>query len=171
MKSVTILQGRGHVVELPEGATDIRLHGPDNMGDTALLCNLGAYYCLPKGNWQIVGMICEVGEIDVSDIVDSVSVTCTDGAEYRGWRNYVYRDDFDETTLVNTALESSILAEGWYFDNPYPEPKPTTYERTVSNFGKNTDWKAYDKAHAEWRDAQSRVLDRSRCLLLGRVDG
>lgn len=146
MKQLTILSGRCLVVELPSWETiekELSIHGHDE-GLTESEFKEYVYSKCPPGNWRIIGMLSEVGEDDLTEIVvDGCYVTATHFA----FINHVYNIYTCSTRIE--SLNSAILAEGYYLDE-------SPIKRTQFT---NPDI---------WDSIQSRVLDRSRCLLLGR---
>lgn len=152
MKQISLLQGKALLVELPEGA---KMQGLQTTSPNAIVYadthGHGVILDLPPGNWRIIGMLSEVTEKDIDGLIEPVKVFDYD-AHY--WN---YKDKEYQPIRVDESLESAILAEGYYLDeNPIPEPDISRYP--------NDDW------IADYNNAQSRVLDRSRCLLLGRED-
>ena len=146
MKHFPILQGKAHVVELPEGATNLQvvtIHQgsksfPSLKYDRPDLVR--GYIDLPPGTWQIVGMLPEVTEEEAAGLVT-----------WDGPYNF-----FTVPTMVE-SLESAILAEGYAFQST---PKPEN---------KDFYWGYLDDL-AKWEADQQRVLSRERWLLLRRVD-
>ena len=159
IKNFPILQGRVYIIELLEDNRKVWLTPPDSMGQMAVAIDLvtTSFHYLPAGNWQILGRLSEITESEADELVEWVE-TGQYYVDYRvdGWWNG------DITALE--SLESSILAEGYSFTNP---------------LGNEKEYKKKYKGHpmvfanhmAKWFEAQSRVLDRSRCLLLRRMDG
>lgn len=150
MKQIPLLQGKALLIELPEGQQPMglwriepnRLFYVDQNGcDTNMV--------LPEGNWRIIGMLSEVTEEDAAKLVDYTG--WGGGPDY--WQDYT-RPKGDCKTAIE-SLESAILAEGYTFQST---PKPEN---------KDFYWGYLDDL-AKWETAQPRVLDRSRCLLLGR---
>src|SRR5690606_11901468 len=85
MKQFSILNGKAHVVELPEGATKpfvaktyIDEDGHTYDTDPQWIEWSGTYpentVDLPPGNWQIVGMLSEVTEKDIDGLIEPVKV-------------------------------------------------------------------------------------------------
>lgn len=138
---------------------------------------------LPEGNWRIIGMLSEVTEEQAAELVDEpyesgieqytepgdlTGWTVSEApmgtkytkVMYKGYRDYTKDPDSYSVREVNpfgTALESldsAILAEGWYFENPV---KIHTWASENA-----------DDYRKQWEEGKKRVLDRSRCLLLGR---
>lgn len=152
------------IVELPEGATDVGiekdlyLSGPVVLwympGKNGVVNEVGSIDLLP-GNWRIIGMLSEVTEEQVAGIVAKHYSSL-------GYDDYLHDVDFSVLDTALESLESAILTEGRYFENPHGAKRPSIndYSSLVQYQG---DAKDFD-------EAQSRVLDRSRCLLLGRED-
>ena len=150
------------VVELPEGATDVR----ESYANGFIYKLADGYICSwyadedaqLDGTWQIVGMLPEVTEEQAGSMVQHKVW----GQERGLYRNYLYHEIQARHIMKETALESlesAILAEGYYLDvNPIPVPD---YSEGHVRFDETVE-------HAK---AQSRVLSRERCLLLRRVEG
>lgn len=188
MKQFSILNGKAHVVELPEGAKFPRIetnqavipYGQDltwdvNGGEKSYGMDETEWVALPPGNWQIVGMLPEVTEEQIIPLVErgSEPVYCYEQEypEYVGdewwYRDYQAKDDSDYKYSHYTALESlesAIMAEGYTFSNPLGK---------VKDFKKK--YTGHDMFFADymqkWYESQSRVLCRERTLILRRVDG
>lgn len=161
-KVIPILSGKAMIVEMPEGAINPHIHPGSNglwykyEGDKG-----GFSYkrCeLPPGNWQIVGMLPEVTEEQAGMLVEKVM----NGQHHQ---NYNYKSVIER--WVKTALESlesAILVEGYYLDkNPYADNLRDAVDKAPSR-----DYASKLEEVNIFRQAQTRVLDRSRCLLLGR---
>lgn len=169
MKSFSILGGKSLVVELPEGATDpfvaktyIDEDGHVYKTDPQWLEWSGTYpentVDLPPGNWQIVGMLSEVTEMDAIPLVDKERFI-VDGPDL-GFRNYTgNKHDWFGTALE--SLESAILTEGYGFHSE-PEPSYSDCEQYENPM------RTYEGRLREWNSKQSRVLCRERCLILKR---
>jgi hypothetical protein len=161
MKHFPILQGKAHVVELPEGAYSIRLSKDaplfrlDYRIDVLTTKRISRPICvwLPAGNWQIVGRLSEVTESEAAGMVDS-----DDQYGVTMYRNYktTGMPYFDEQITAIQSLESAIVAGGYAFQSA---PKPEN---------KDFYW-GYLKDLAKWEAAQSRVLCRERCLILKKI--
>lgn len=163
MKQIPLLQGKALLIELPEGAKDpfvaktyIDEDGHTYDTDPQWIEWSGTYpnstIDLPPGNWRIIGMLSEVTEDQAAEIVDGDRIPFdeTQGA----YRDYTYKSNWGAAWLSSAleSLESSILAEGWYFDNPI--------QTVDDNYA----------AIGDYYGNESRVLSRDRCLLLGRDD-
>lgn len=160
MKQIPILSGRCLVVELPEGAIEPRITQPfgiyltvnDRFGFNRIK--------LPPGNWRIIGMLSEVTEEQAFNIVQSF--------KFKGgylYNNYI-TGNRDTTDTALESLESAILVEGYYLDkNPYADNLRDAVDKTPSR-----DYASKLEEANIFRQAQTHVLDRSRCLLLGRED-
>lgn len=157
MKQIEILSGRCLVVELPEGA--IKPHINSVGYTTFIVCHTKSagdgYHQhnieLPKGNWRIIGMLSEVTDAELADVT---------GFYYNKYNErYVEMSTSAMRATPIGDIEDAIKAEGYYLDeNPHgDEPKP-----------ENTPNYAYSVDVRIWESAQPRVLDCSRCLLLGR---
>lgn len=149
---IPIISGRCLVVELPPDAELISpVNGHDRTWSYWSETEKYGTFEAPPGKWHIIGRLSEVTEEQASNIVQSF--------KFKGgylYNNYI-TGNRDTTDTALESLESAILAAGWYFDNPYKnEPVlkklPSEIDEHIERFAK----------------AQSRVLDRSRCLLLGR---
>lgn len=118
---------------------------------------------LPPGNWQVMGMLSEVTDGDLRDIVPTELIGAIGGigGEYM-YPNYL-KSNLDGFDTALESLESSILAEGYGLDSE-PEPSYSDCEQYENPM------RTYEGRLREWNRRQSRVLDRSRCLLLGRVE-
>jgi len=149
MKQIPILSGKAMIVELPEGAPtpDVINTGQSHLSWLDIDINLPDIN-LPPGNWRIIGMLSEVTEEQLDGIVESDTFM---GGGVTIHKNYNQGGWLPTRTM---SLDSAILAEGYIFENPY------------TGVGIKT-------AYSEYRrnEYQSRVLDRTRCLLLGREDG
>lgn len=163
MKSFSILGGKAMIVELPEGATDVGiekdlyLSGPVVLwympGKNGVVNEVGSIDLLP-GNWRIIGMLSEVTEEQVAGIVAKHYSSL-------GYDDYLHDVDFSVLDTALESLDSAILAEGYAWNNPVPKPDCdciTEYDR-----------EGCDQECWKHINTQSRVLCRSRCLLLGRV--
>lgn len=113
--------------------------GSLDTGDRHYLFGLG---------WRIIEMLSEVREEQAHWWVDYTGKTDPIAGGLHMWANYVTGGDVYSAL---ESLESAIISEGYVFSNPYGDTKPSAIEDSV-----------------RWMTAQSRVLDRSRCLLLGR---
>lgn len=193
MKQFEILSGRCLVVELPEGAHSPLIECINVLCDLTYIDEWGYDYCssfrLPPGAWEIVGMLGEVTEEQAAGVVDEPyesgieqytepdDVTGWIVSEapmgtkyskvmYKGYRDYTKDPDGYSAREINPfgtaieSLESAILAEGYLLESP-PTPK-------CGCFGPAEEGAC--PACDEWVESQSRVLDRERCLLLGRED-
>jgi hypothetical protein len=144
MKAFSILGGKAHVVELPEGATNLQvvtIHQgsksfPSLKYDRPDLVR--GYIDLPPGTWQIVGMLPEVTEEQASEIIDEPFVD----------------------NLV--ALQSAIEAAGFIFSTDECPNQFCENGKIDIGYGEFTNCKICD---------ESRVLCRERCLVLRRTDG
>lgn len=151
MKQIPLLEGNVLLIELPNRPRYITL---DDQGSR--IC----YYTdkwnwvwqpTPRKSWRIIGMLSEVTE-EQAALVVPIHRQSIIGDIYKNFKT----DKWDAFDALE-SLESAIEAEGYYLDeNPIPEPDISRYP--------NDDW------IADYNNAQSRVLDRSRCLLLGRED-
>ena len=156
-KLIPILSGRCLVVELPEGATNPEIHSRSLTFDTPLEVDEWGYdyqaVKIPEGNWRIIGMLSEVTDAELADVT---------GFYYNKYNErYVGMPTSAMRATPAGDVEDAILAEGYVFDNKLINPDDVCYfsrDRMIDDV-------------REYHEAQSRVLDRSRCLLLGRVDG
>lgn len=163
MKSFSILGGKAHVVELPEGAKFPRIetnqsiipYGQDlcwdrNGGEKSYGMDETEWVGLHPGTWQIVGRLSEVTADDVADLT----------GHYYNKYNERYVEFACSATRVTPIddLESVIVAAGYTFKS---EPKPEN---------KDFYWGYLDDL-AKWEAAQQRVLSRERTLILRRIDG
>ena len=150
-KLIPILSGRCLVVELPEGAETVHVAYNNGFWYLIYFTHNGEILTrkrLPKGNWRIIGMLSEVREDDLygvvpskESIMSSTGILCVDYS----------RDELYTLGSRIESLESAILAEGYFLDkNPI--------QTVDDNYA----------AIGDYYHNQSRVLDRSRCLLLGR---
>lgn len=183
-KLIPILSGRCLVVELPEGAKHKRIevrHLGCFLVTTSTRGELMAK--LPPGNWRIIGMLSEVTNAELADVT---------GFYYNKYNErYVEMPTSAMRATPIGDIEDAIKAEGYYLDeNPIEgqEPNEEDFELKGRNEqewkmieedrnGMKPSWKSilrsnyYDRLK-DWQkkydQAQSRVLDRSRCLLLGR---
>lgn len=105
-------------------------------------------------------MLSEVREPEASKLVKYTGL----GGYVDSYENYQNEGYLFLPTALE-SLESAILAEGWYFENPYLNPKNLKVDKNNPPFCLS-DW--YEQKLLEYETAESRVLDRSRCLLLGR---
>lgn len=161
MKALSILGGKVHVVELQEGAPipDVINTGRPHLSWLDIDIDLSEID-LPPGTWQIVGMLPEVTEKQVGELVQKRIHPW----DHKLWtyRDYTREHKFPRDAVVlHTALqslESAIVAEGWYLDDN-PIKVHTWASENADDYKKQ-----YDAA-------QSRVLCRERCLLLRRMDG
>lgn len=198
MKVFEILSGKVHVVELPERhqqafealkngreLTINRKRKSANVDhitfdfDFAEQLFIGGFLACTSGNldtgdrhylfglgWQMVGMLSEVTEEQAAVLVQKRIHPW----DHKLWtyRDYTREHKFPRDAVVlHTALqslESAILAENWCFENPYGEEPVRLPEGHNSRGTHESMWN-------QWKEGQSRVLDRSRCLLLGRVGG
>lgn len=196
-KLIPILSGRCLVVELPENYTlpeIISNYWRDNRGCDRLRWSCPRPYGgwlktmqrrLPPGNWRIIGMLSEVTEEQIIPLVDWESNPEDIGDEWR-YRDYQVQDEdykYSHHTALE-SLESAIEAEGWTFSNPYGMERPPNlpidaipydqqpgyraFRNTKPHLPPNDIELSYEFYFLAWQKAQSRVLDRSRCLLLGR---
>lgn len=113
MKQIPILSGRCLVVELPEGATNPEIHSRSLTFDTPLEVDEWGYdyqaVKLPEGNWHIVGMLSEVTEEQLTDIVKPVRHR-NGAAMFYNYDKRIY------TPFIRNRVESlhsSIMSEGW----------------------------------------------------------
>jgi len=160
MKQIPLLQGKALLVELPEGAKFPRIetnqsvipYGQDltwdiNGGEKSYGMDETEWVPLPPGNWRIIGMLSEVTSDDVAAIT---------GQYYNKYNErYVHYPSASTRVTPIDDIESAIVAEGYTFQST---PKPEN---------KDFYWGYLDDL-AKWEAAQSRVLCRERCLLLGR---
>lgn len=166
MKQIPLLQGKALLIELPEGAKSPRIetnqsvipYGQDlnwdiNGGEKSYWMDETERVSLPPGKWHIIGMLDEVTESEAAELVR------WDGP-------YKF---FTVDTRVE-SLESAIECEGYSFTHPeFPDINdPIFYDEPYDGTGFYQE--LYSGAIEEYHKAQSRVLDRSRCLLLGRED-
>lgn len=167
-KIIPILSGRCLVVELPEGATKPEIYGRSLTFDTPIGVDEWGYdyqaVKIPEGNWRIIGMLSEVTEEQIIPLVDWESNPEDIGDEWR-YRDYQVQDEdykYSHHTALE-SLESAIIAEGYYLDvNPLGSaPKCGCTGPSDKGSCDGCD---------EFIEMQSRVLCRSRCLLLGRED-
>lgn len=200
LRQIPLLQGKALLVELPEGAESIGISDYEDRGknqyplDNWWLTWHVNYEAdgidLPGGNWRIIGMLNEVTEEQAAGVVDEPyesgieqytepdDVTGWIVSEapmgtkyskvmYKGYRDYTKDPDGYSAREINPfgtaleSLESAIEAEGYLMESPHT-PK-------CGCFGPAEEGAC--PACDEWVESQSRVLDRSRCLLLGRADG
>lgn len=161
-KLIPILSGRCLVVELPEGAQGFGITDNNDLGWYIPIWNRraqdwdwdGSVINLPPGNWRIIGMLSEVTEEQAAGMVEP-----NGNGDYR---NYVGAWGGFATAVQ--SLESTIVSEGYGFDSEM-EPSYSDCEQYENPI------RTYEGRLREWNSRQSRVLDRSRCLLLGRIDG
>lgn len=172
MKQFEILSGRCLVVELPEGA-----HSPV-VDDYLLGFNLPApkwagdwgddsydTIKLPLGNWRIIGMLSEVTEGQLDGLIEPIKVFDYD-AHY--WN---YKDKEYQPIRADESLESAIEAAGYTFENKERCPQLSDYDDNCFGVTSWDDMPLEDQFQREkWKAAQSRVLCRERCLLLGREE-
>lgn len=168
MKQFEILSGRCLVVELPEGAHSPLIEGINVLCELTYIDEWGYDYCsfrLPPSTWEIVGMLPEVTEMDAIPLVDKERFI-VDGPDL-GFRNYK-GNKYDWFGTALESLDSAILAEGYYLDeNP---KRIIDHDSFYDGNGRLKDEEWYTIKCETEADAQERVLDRSRCLLLGRED-
>lgn len=161
-KLIPILSGRCLVVELPERATNLQLltvhqgskSFPSLKYDRPDLVR--GFIDLPTGNWRIIGMLSEVTDEQAATFVKL-------HATIKKYKDYLTSKEHPTNVFTKTALESlesAILAEGWKFHNPYKKPDYIPKTMTAEF--------AYREEMDDWEKAESRVLCRERCLLLGR---
>jgi len=176
MKAFSILGGKVHVVELPEGATDpfvakTYIDEDGHVYNTApqWLEWSGTYpdsaLDLPPGTWQIVGRLSELFYHDFDGLIEPAKVF-----DYTAhYWNYIEKEY--QPIMQIESLESAILAEGYSFSLPdYPDINdPKFYDEPYDGTGFYQE--IYSSALDDYHEAQSRVLSRERCLLLRRVDG
>lgn len=159
MKSFSILGGKAHVVELPEGAIKPRITQPfgiyltfnDRFGFNRIK--------LPPGIWQIVGMLPEVTEEQAARMVDDATFKYPYIFK-RKFEDYSSESENDHDTAIE-SLESAILAEGYGFHSE-PEPSYSDCEQYENPM------RTYEGRLREWNSKQSRVLCRERTLILKR---
>ena len=165
MKKIPLLQGKGLLIELPEGAENTSISDSDYF-DKVITSNQHLTWnidngmldgvSLPPGTWEIVGLLPEVSESEAAGMVEHK----IRGQERGLYRNYLYHDIQARHIMKETALESlesAIVAAGYHLDvNPYQILKTMNGENIT------------DEGQAAFDEAQPRVLARSRCLLLGR---
>lgn len=160
MRQISLLQGKALLVELPEGA---KMQGLQTTSPNAIVYadthGHSVILDLPPGNWRIIGMLSEVTEEQAKGIVDDVSFKYPYLFK-RKFEDYSCESENDHDTALE-SLESAILAEGYGFDSE-PEPSYSDCEQYENPL------RTYEGRLREWNSRQSRVLDRSRCLLLGR---
>lgn len=127
MKAFEILGGKAYVLELPEGATNPEVHTRSLTFDTPMEVDEWGY------DYQSVKLPEGTWQIDgfLSDV------------------------NWDESDIE--ALESAIVAGGWYLDDN-PIKVHTWASENADDYKKQFD------------EAQSRVLSRERTLILRRVD-
>lgn len=164
MKQIPLLQGKALLIELPEGATNPEVHTRSLTFDTPMEVDEWGYdyqtVKLPEGNWRIIGMLSEVTEESAASIAEQVRVM---NQRTKGYRTYNV-DQYGNEGYFESAiksLESAIASEGYLFESP-PAPKCGCFGPPEEGICPDCD---------EYMKAQPRVLDRSRCLLLGREDG
>lgn len=157
MKQIPILSGKAMIVELKHKPIYMEIiHSGDlkyEYEESETGPQKYTYVNLPPGTWQIVGMLSEVTESEVAQIVKL-------HATIKKYRDYLIDNDRPTDMFTKTApesLESAIVAEGYTFQST---PKPEN---------KDFYWGYLDDL-AKWEAAQSRVLSRERCLLLRRED-
>lgn len=162
MKTITILSGRAMIVELPEGASDTTY---PKIGIADLYFQKEGKHIpeesyisvpIPEGNWQIVGRLSEITEEQAEQLVEP-----NGNGDYRN-----YEGAWGGFATAIQSLESAIRAEGWMFENPYGETEPAPLL-----IDSEEEHRKFILDKLRWMAAQSRVLDKSRCLLLRRVDG
>lgn len=169
MKQLTILSGRCLVVEMPEGA---KLRGLQKLQPNGLIyadpCGHDVLLDLPPGNWRIIGMLSEVTEEQAEQIVGFGDADPSGDRFVVGHRLFDKEQEepflFWRDVTALESLDSAILAENWYFENPYGKDEPIVDDPDPHSQYHG----AQQDELARWQQAQSRVLDRSRCLLLGR---
>lgn len=164
MKQIPLLQGKALLIELPEGLGEYNMFlwdaYYDVTGDFHEVPSLASTHkdpdktriLLPEGNWRIIGMLSEVTEEQAAHLVKFV------GHPWCAYKDYTTDKNWFNTALE--SLESAILAERYTFINPTPKPDCdciTEYDR-----------EGCDQECWKYINAQSRVLCRERCLLLGR---
>lgn len=165
MKQIPLLQGKALLVELPKQdfikAKIQTLVDLQTVWSGKLNFKKGDGWesvSFPPGKWRIIGMLSEMTESDASGLVKSLPNPWNH--QKRSYRNHQVESKYaGGAYLFDSAiesLESAILAEGWYFKNPLENERNKIGLGTLDNFDQ------------DYEQAQSRVLYRSRCLLLGR---
>lgn len=177
-KLIPILSGRCLVVELTEGVPipDVINTGQPHLSWLDIDIDLPDIN-LPPGNWQIVGMLPEITEGQASSLVFR-AIT----GRYRNYTHVDFKGKGLGTGILNAlalnnketaleSLESAIVAEGYIFQSPeYPDINdPQFYDDPYDGTGFYQE--LYSGELVDWKEAQSRVLSRERCLLLRRADG
>lgn len=182
MKQIPLLQGKALLVEMPNLKLITTIHkgllvAGVNQKDVSSKCikidrgDVKGFLQLPPGNWRIIGMLSEVTEEQAAEIVDGDRIPFdeTQGA----YRDYTYKSNWGAAWLSSAleSLDSAIEAAAYTFSNPYGEVEPK-YDGYNYNYGfayeSPTEKKRFERDFNDWQAAQSRVLCRERCLLLGR---
>lgn len=154
MKQFEILDGKAVVLELPVGAHGIHLSKDVVLYRLAFWVDaymerkshpLNAW--LPPGNWQILDRLSELTEEKAAGLVEL--------PQYGHYFNYAYENPAHKwLRTARESLESAIRSQGYYLDvNPHRDP----------GLIPSAELQAY-------REAQSRVLSRKRCLILRRME-
>lgn len=163
-KLIPILSGRCLVLELPEGANRFTVFNDDRPYLSFFVSTETPRVYLPEGNWRIIGMLSEVTNAELADVT---------GFYYNKYNErYVEMPTSAMRATPIGDIEDAILAEGYYLDeNPIEYPSqsdPKFYDEPYDGTGFYQE--IYSSAIEDWQAAQPRVLDRSRCLLLGRAE-
>lgn len=157
MKQIPLLQGKALLIELPDGATNLKVltvhqgskSFPSLKYDRPDLVR--GFIDLPPGNWRIIGMLSKVTDAELADVT---------GFYYNKYNErYVEMPTSAMRATPIGDIEDAIRAGGHLLKSP-PAPKcgcTGPAEEGVCD------------ACDEWMTAQSRVLSRERCLLLRRV--
>lgn len=165
MKQIILLQGKALLIEMPNLKLITTIHkgllvAGVNQKDVSSKCrridrgDIKGFVQLPPGNWQILGMLSEVTENQLDGVIESDTfmgggVTIHKNYNQGGWL---------PTRVM--SLDSAISADGWYFDPIGDEP--IRLPEGHNSHG------THEAMWNQWREVQSRVLCRERCLLLGR---
>lgn len=169
MKQIPLLQGKALLIELPEGAKDLdifKAHYGQQLMYTDKF-DYGATFDLPEGNWRIIGMLSEVREEQTANLVETIGYIGHDTDTWPVFKDY--NDNQDGFLYALESLESAIEAAGYTFENKERCPQLSDYDDNCFGVTSWDDMPLEDQFQREkWEAAQSRVLDRSRCLLLGR---
>jgi len=108
-------------------------------------------------------MLSDITEEQAAEIVDKERFI-VDGPDL-GFRNYI-GNKYDWFGTALESLHSAIKADGWYIgENPYAKSLKDAVEKSPRD-----DYKTKLSEANIFREAQSRVLCRERCLVLRRVD-
>lgn len=180
MKKIPLLQGKGLLIELPEGAENTSISDSDYF-DKVITSNQHLTWnidngmldgvSLPPGNWRIVSTLADLTEQQAHGLVDWDE----DELYYKVYDAHPITHDNGQTTIRPGCLDaiesfhSAILAEGYTFLPPeYPDiSDPKFYDEPYDGTGFYQE--IYSGAIEDYHEAQSRVLCRERTLILRRV--